>query len=149
MVVERKKGLAPCPLCDNEAVFVHYLGGVFIKCSCCECMVAKQISVTTETILPFRDEEEALKVWNRRNGEMAEPKYMMDKATPEEVMRARDERVRKIVAVLKRRGRATPQELAEETGIHKSTINNTMAYIKKKYPQVKSKHGLPGYWWED
>ena len=149
MEVKRKKGLAACPLCNNEAVFVNYLGGVFIKCSCCECMVAKQISVTTETILPFKDEEEAIKVWNRRNGRTVEAKYMMDKATPQEVLAERDSRVKKIVAALQRRGRATASELSDETGIRRSVINNTMAYIKKMYPQVKSKHGITGYWWED
>ena len=149
MEVKRKKGLAACPLCNNEAVFVNYLGGVFIKCSCCECMVAKQISVTTETILPFKDEEEAIKVWNRRNGRTVEAKYMMDKATPQEVLAQRDMRVEKIVTALKLRKRATLTELADETGIKRSVINNTMAYIKKLYPQVKSKHGITGYWWED
>lgn len=151
MVVERKRGLAPCPLCDNEAVFVHYLGGVFIKCTCCECMVAKQISTTTETILPFQTEEEAKKVWNRRNGVMEKPKYMMDKATPQEILAKRDKRVQKILAVLKnRKGEyVLMQDIMDGTGLTRSVINNTIQYMKKKYPEIKTKHGSPGYCWED
>ena len=151
MEVHRKKGLAPCPLCDSEAVFVNYGGGVFVKCSCCECMIARQISVTTQTILPFENEEQAIKVWNKRCGLEVDARYHESSATPIEVLQARDRRVERILNVLKKRkGQwVTTAEITEETGFRKTLIGNTMQYIKKKYPQVKSRHGYPGYCWEE
>lgn len=151
MEVRRKKGLATCPLCNNDAVYVYYKGGVFVKCTCCECMIAKQISVTTENILPFETEEEATKVWNRRGGFTAEAKRMPGRSTPEEILKARDLRVEKIVRILKIRKNeyVTVQEIADETGITHQVIRNSMHYIKKIYPQVKARKGLPGYSWEE
>lgn len=151
MTVHRKKGLAACPLCDNEAVFVEYHGGVFVKCSCCECMVAKQISITTENILPFETEEEAIKVWNRRNGVEVEAKNMVDKMSATDMLALRNKRVIKIInAIQKGRGDyVLVSEITEDTGLKKSIVNNTMQYIKKHYPNVKSTPGKAGYYWED
>lgn len=151
MRVERRSGLAACPLCGNEAVFVHYGGGVFVKCSCCECMVAKQISVATEDILPFKDEDDAIKVWNRRNGKTVEPRFMQDKATPGDILKARDARADRIAMAIKsRKGEyVTVKEIVEITGIRKSIICNTMHYIKTKYPNISARQGLAGYIWKE
>lgn len=149
MEVHRKRGLAPCPICDGDAVFVEYGGGYFIKCSWCECMIARQISVTTETILPFETEEQAAKVWNRRKGVEVAPKPMSGMTSMEDVLKARNERCIKIVnAIGKQRGeRITVGEIAADIGLTKPIVTNMMPYVKSKYPQVKADN--MGYYWEE
>lgn len=151
MEVKRKSGLSECPLCGNEAVYVYYRGGVFVKCPYCECMVAKQISTTTKDILPFDDEAEAAKVWNKRNGMEVEPKAVRKRGSqPGDVLAARDRRAVKIAKVIKsREGEiVSVSEISEETGIKKSVVSNSMFYVKKMYPQVTAKRGVSGYRWE-
>ena len=151
MEVKRKSGLSECPLCGNEAVYVYYRGGVFVKCPYCECMVAKQISTTTKDILPFDDEAEAAKVWNKRNGMEVEPKAVRKHGSqPGDVLAARDRRAVKIAKVIKsREGEiVSVSEISEETGIKKSVVSNSMFYVKKMYPQVTAKRGVSGYRWE-
>lgn len=152
MEVKRKSGLSECPLCGNEAVYVYYRGGVFVKCPCCECMVAKQISTTTKDVLPFESEEAAAKVWNKRNGMEVEPKAVRKRGSqPGDVLKARDRRVAKIAKVIKSREGEfiSVSEISEETGIKKSVVSNSMFYVKKMYPQVTAKRGASGYRWEN
>ena len=151
MDIQRKRGLAPCPLCGGDAVFVRYKRGVFVKCSWCELMIAKQISVTTEDILPFNTAEDAIKVWNRRNGETVAPAEMSGMNAIDGIRKNRDARVQRIMQSIRRGDGAfvTVEQIARDAGLSKSMVNNSMQYVKKKYPQIKSRQGYAGYYWEE
>lgn len=113
--------------------------------------MAKQISTTTKDMLPFDDEAEAAKVWNKRNGMEVEPKAVRKCGSqPGDVLAARDRRAAKIAKVIKsREGEiVSVSEISEETGIKKSVVSNSMFYVKKMYPQVTAKRGASGYRWE-
>lgn len=147
MVAHRNGNLAACPFCRSEAVFIEYGGGVFVKCSCCECMVAKQISVISENILPFETEEEALKVWNKRNGR----EVCARRDTTGNRAAVLAERALMIAHVLSAKKGAwiSVREISDKTGLTVNQVSNIMTFVKSKYPKIKSRHGMGGYIWGD
>lgn len=151
-VVKRKGALKRCPLCGNEAVIVLYNGGYFVKCTFCECMVAKQISVVTETILPYDNEEDAVKKWNERQGDLPSSKWHCSSTdTAEMILQRREDRADAIAKMI-RKGSGDMvyiPEIMEATGMGRSAVENNMRYTKKKYPQIKSVKGKRGYYWEE
>lgn len=147
----RKDGLASCPFCGGEAIMVKYKDGVFVKCTCCDVMMAQQISVVTETIIPFLYDEDAVKAWNKRRDSVADAKIVGGRAEDvETILRRRASRAKLIAdAVKTSHGECmSVAEIAETTKLSVGTIKNHMAYVKDKYPQVKSQKGKAGYYWE-
>lgn len=145
----RRKGLKDCPLCGNEAIFIKYSDGYFIKCTCCECMVALQISVSTENIIPFETMEDAAKVWNKRRHSTREANMINARETPELVLKRRAWRANRIAESIEKAGgdNVFVSEISQDTGIAVSTIKNIMKFVKKEYPQIKSTSGRAGYYW--
>lgn len=149
---KRNPNLKRCPLCGNEALIVKYRDGYFIKCTCCECMVAGQISLVTETIIPFRDMDEAIKKWNNRKGMLSVSKFSSNSSdTAESILRKREDRADAIAEVIKKgHGEVVyVSDIVEDTGMCGATIQNNMQYAKRKYPEIKSRVGKKGYRWID
>lgn len=142
--------LASCPFCGELAVMANYNGGYFVKCTCCDAMLAKQVSCTAGWILPFKTVEEATRRWNKRNGVEARARREPNKSTPEEILRERDIRVDRIVGAIQRaKGEVmTTEDIAQDCGIAVSIVRNNMYYVKRKYPEVKSEKYPRGYRWE-
>ena len=144
-VTKHKRALKPCPLCGEDSLLVEYDGGYFVKCTACDCMVARQISIITETIIPFEDEDAAIKVWNKRNG------IGKDSLDPAAILERRIERADALAQAIKNAdgGILTITDLISETGISRSIIKNMMHFVKERYPEIKSVRGKAGYYWED
>lgn len=143
---ERGSGLSPCK-CGNEAIYIKYDGGWFVKCTCCETMQAKQISVITQTIIPFDSKEEAKKAWNKRSIPTLEG--FNAKENPELVIKRRNYRAGLIANSIKNAGKPiTAAEIAADTGLSVNVIRNHMYYVKDKYPMIKLEKGNKGYYWE-
>lgn len=147
--VMRKKGLNLCR-CGGDAVFVGYKGGWFVKCTCCETMMAKQISVVTETIIPFETMEEAAKVWNKSSGGAVDLRKATNVLTVEQLTQRRKDRVKAIAEEIKNMDGyfITTREIASNLGLTQSIVSNHMIYVKEKYPQVKSAEKM-GYYWKE
>lgn len=139
--------LKPCPKCGEVAVLVHVDDGYFAKCTCCETMLARQISVITENIIPFETKEEAIAEWNERL--LVRNSYAGGRAIPQEVIEARDERVNLIVKYLKSRGGwITAKEIASEIGMSQKTTENTLQYMKRVFPDKLKANQHYGHKWE-
>lgn len=149
---KRKASLKRCPFCGNEAVMIEYNGGHFPKCTCCDCMIALQISVVTETIIPFETEDEAIEKWNTRKGALAINKFTSNAAdTAETILRKREDRADAIAEVIRNGAGEVVYiaEITQDTGMCRSTVENNMRYAKKKYPAIHSRKGHKGYFWEE
>lgn len=148
---KRKRGLLPCPLCGNEALLIEYDGGFFTKCTCCECMVARQISVVTERIIPFESEEEAIAKWNTRKSITQDARGANLMESADAILARREMRADLIAEAIERAGGdpISVPEIMSDTGLRESMIRNNMNYVKRKYPQVHSEMGKAGYYWED
>lgn len=149
--VQRKKGLNDCPLCGNEAIYIRYKNGYFVKCTCCECMVALQISVITETIIPFETMEDAAKAWNKREGSTKSANIINARTQPDLILQRRAWRAERIAESIKKGcgDFVKISQIVEDTKIPRSTVMNMMKFVRKDYPEVKSQSGKSGYYWED
>lgn len=150
MAAENKGGLERCPFCGNEPVLIRYQDGVFIKCTFCECMIAKQISVITETILPFDSKDDAVAAWNRRK-QKARSWRSNKNDSPDEILMRRNDRADAIAEVIKGAygDIVYVSEIMEETGMSRSTVLNNMRYAKTRHTEIKSHKGKRGYFWEE
>lgn len=147
---KRHSGLQPCSKCGNEAIFVSYDNGWFVKCTCCEMMLAKQISVVTETIIPFDTMKDAAEVWNKRRDVALKDEELNPAIDPDLVIKRRNYRAGLIVESLKNAdGLMTAADIAEETGLSLFVVRNHMTYVKNTYPQVKVSPGKKGYYWDE
>lgn len=149
---KRKSALKRCPFCGNEAVMVKYNDGWFVKCTFCECMIAEQISVVTETIIPFENEQLAIRRWNERKGELAIANWSSNSADDAEtILRKREDRADAIASIIKKGcgDVVYVAEIMSQTGMSRSTVENNMKYAKTKYPAIKSRAGHKGYFWEE
>lgn len=146
----RGADLMPCHCGSNDVVYVSYKGGWFVKCLWCECMVAKQISVVTETILPFETREDAAKVWNKRAAPTTDLRKFERKVSPEDIIKMRNARAKAIAKSIRNAGGAvvSRRDIASDVGLSTTTIANMMHYVKKAYPNVKTVDRT-GYFWEE
>lgn len=142
----KNRKLKPCPKCGEAAVLYHVDDGYFVKCTCCECMMAKQISVITEKILPFEVKDEAIDGWNKRV--FARNLNSQGRVIPQEVIEARDARANLIIKCLKANGGwMRAKDIAAEVGLTQKMTENTLAYMKRVYPQIKANQHY-GHKWE-
>ena len=148
--VFRSGALAPCPFCDNDVTFVKYNDGLIIKCPVCDCMMARQISISSKVIVPFKDEEQGAKAWNNRLGVTEHGRAFSGSVAPR-ILSLREQRVRKIVDCIKRRkGEIVhAKEIASDVGLTDRQVSNLMHYIKRKYPEVQNIEGKLGYTWKE
>lgn len=147
--VMRRQGLNLCR-CGNDAVYVSYKGGWFVKCTCCETMMARQISIVTETIIPFETMEEAREAWNKSNVEYADLRATHIALTPEQVVERQHARIKAIAEDIKKHEGEiiSSKDIARDLRLSHSVIVNHMRKVKERYPQVKSREKY-GYYWKE
>lgn len=147
----RKRGLNLCK-CGNDAVFIAYKGGWFVKCTCCELMIAKQISVVTETIIPFETQEEATKAWNKSNPNKIDLRTTTSANiySESQLKEIRDARINMIAEAIRKEGGdvITTRDIASDIGLSFNIVNNNMQLVKRTYPQVQTSHKR-GYYWKE
>ena len=65
------------------------------------------------------------------------------------INKKRDERRKKIYEFIKTKGLTSNCEIAKELGLSRTTVGSDVAYLKKVYPEIKTKGSVGTYYKEE
>lgn len=148
IIVKQDNDLLPCPFCGSDVLVALYQGGYFAKCPVCDAMMARQISVVTEQILPFDSEEDMIKAWNKRRipmNPMSRHKTGKSRSEEAEGFRA------KVVEYIKDHAGQKVQARDIAFALHEDgrRVSSNMPIIKREHPEIKTEAGRSGYMWKE